>query len=200
MQQLVSFFKQADPRIAEIMLEIGPLSDPKQDSAFTTLVSAIISQQLSVKAAKTIHDRFIELLAGQVEPERLLLLDDVEMRSAGISGQKQKYLKSLAEHFVTEKAIYNNLDQLNDEEVIEQLTRIVGIGRWTAEMYLMFNLKRPNVFPLDDLGIRQNMERIYGITPSKKPNRKEYEEIASRWSPHRTIACRYLWASKDLKK
>ena len=200
MKDLISFFKKADPIIADIIMQVGPLAETEQRSAFKTLVSAVISQQLSVKAAKTIHDRLIHLLDGEVTAQRMLALDSERMRAVGISGQKQGYLHSLAEHFIADEDTFNNLHALDDEAVILQLTRIKGIGRWTAEMYLMFNLKRPDVFPFDDLGIRQNMERHYNIPASKKPNRSDYEAIASKWRPHRTAACRYLWASKDLKK
>lgn len=200
MNDLIAFFKKADPVIADIMVEVGPLTETKPQSAFATLVSAIISQQLSVKAAKTIHKRLVQLMDGEVDAESLLRLESDNVRAVGISGQKQGYLRSLSEHFLADEEIYNNLDRLDDEAVIEQLTRIKGIGRWTAEMYLMFNLGRPDVFPFDDLGIRQNMERLYNIPTSKKPDRSLYEAIAAKWSPHRTAACRYLWASKDIKK
>lgn len=200
MKDLISFFEKVDPVIADIIVQLGPLAETEERSAFKTLVSAVISQQLSVKAANTIHDRLIHLMDGEVTPQRMLELDSERMRSVGISGQKQGYLHSLAEHFIADSDTYNNLHALDDETVILQLTRIKGIGRWTAEMYLMFNLKRPDIFPFDDLGIRQNMERLYNIPSSKKPNRSEYEAIAAKWRPHRTAACRYLWASKDIKK
>ncbi|MFM1930952.1 MAG: hypothetical protein RL226_255, partial [Bacteroidota bacterium] len=194
---ILAHFQRNDPFIAGLIMRLGPLTYPLASSAFETLVHAIIGQQLSVKAADTIHRRFLELIVYQVTPSQVLRLNEEDLRSVGISRQKASYLYSLAEHFSAMPEKYNAMETLDDEEIISLLTAIKGIGRWTAEMYLMFNLCRDDVFPFDDLGIRQQMERHYSLPIDKKPNRKAYEAIAEKWRPYRSIACRYLWNSKD---
>lgn len=162
------------------------------------LLESIVSQQLSVKAAATIHGRFMALFEDGIPyPEKLLALDVPTLRSVGLSNQKASYMHNVAAFFVQEKLHGANWDTLTDEEIIQKLTKIKGVGRWTVEMILMFTLGRPDVLPVDDLGIQQAMKRLYELEETGKALRARMVEIAEPWRPYRTHACRYLWKWKD---
>ncbi len=161
------------------------------------LVEAIVSQQLSVKAADTIYFRFLTLFPKSKFPkaEALIKLPTAQYRKVGISGPKTKYIKHLANMVTTKELKLNQLHKLDNEAVIAELIKVKGIGRWTAEMFLMFTLLRPDVFSYGDLGLRNAIKKLYKL--KTQPTQKQLERITKKWSPHRTTAARYLWRSLD---
>ncbi len=172
------------------------------DDVYLALLESIVSQQISVKAADSIFRKFRLLFPNEYPtPARLLLLSESDLRSAGLSGQKAKYLQSVAEFAQSQpdgRHAFDraHFDTMTDEDVVQYLLPIKGVGRWTVEMLLMFVLDRPDVFPIDDLVIRQKMVRAYGLTETGRPLYKQLHAIAEAWRPHRTLACRYLWRWK----
>ncbi len=186
-----------DPVLAAIIPEITlPEPQPRQD-VFNALIRSIVSQQLSTKAAATIYQRFAALFEGnEINPTRILSTDEQVLRSAGLSKQKSTYLKEVADFFSGEA---ENMDwqQLSDEQIVKHLTRIKGVGVWTVQMILMFHMARPDVFPVDDLGIQQSMADLYGITAEKQALKKQMLRIADNWRPYRSYASRYLWKWRD---
>jgi len=161
-------------------------------------VRAIVSQQLSVKAADTIYNRFLGLFKNGVpDAKSILKLKDDKLRSVGLSYQKAGYIKNIATFSLEQSLDHKLLKVKSDDELVEYLVQIKGVGRWTVEMLLMFNLNRPDVFPKDDLGIQNGMKKLYNLTSERKALLKEMEEIAESWRPHRTLACRYIWRYKD---
>lgn len=174
----------------------------KEKDIYFYLLKAITSQQLSTKAAATIWKRFLELFPNEYpDAEKLIHMLPEKLRTAGLSMQKTGYLKNIAQFSIEKSLDYKVLNKLNDHDLIIYLTEIKGVGKWTAEMILMFALKRTNVLPLDDLGIQQAMQKAYGIdTKNKKEMYLKMEQIADKWQPYKTIASMYLWNWKDLKK
>jgi DNA-3-methyladenine glycosylase II len=169
---------------------IKPIKKPLY---FEDLVDAICSQQLSGKAAKTIFSR-IKTLLVKITPENVLSKTDQELRDCGLSWAKVKYVKDLATHVDNKSLDLSNLDNISDEEVISELILVKGIGRWTAEMFLMFSLGRPDIFPVDDLGIKKGFEKVTG----KKWDKIKSAKFAERnWSPYKTVACWYLYRSLE---
>lgn len=162
---------------------------------FTDLVESIISQQLSGKAASTIFNRVRSLCKEVIDPRTILILEEEKLRKAGLSYAKIKYVKDLSKQIAKGELNLNKLDRLSDdEEVIQNLIKVKGIGRWTAEMFLMFSLARTNVFPVDDLGIKKGFEKATG----KKPDREKMLSFSQKqWGPHRTAASWYLWRSLE---
>lgn len=161
---------------------------------YLALLESIVSQQISVKAADSIFARFKLLFTDEYpHPKLLLEKSEEELRTAGLSFQKINYLKNVAT-FTLEKGMdYEIINQMTDEEIVAYLIPIKGVGRWTVEMLLMFVLERPDVFPVDDLVIRQKMIKAYNVTEEGRPLYKKLHEIAENWRPFRTLACRYLW-------
>lgn len=182
-----------DPVLGGVVKEYGPLDALVVDEYFYSLAESIVSQQLSVKASDTIFGRLREATA--LDPLRVLSLSDEQCEQIGLSGQKQRYLRDLARHFVDNPAVFAHLDTLGDEAVIAELTGVVGIGRWTAQMFLIFTLARPDVFAPDDLGLQNAIMRLYDLP--EKPTPKQAAAFAERWAPYRSTACRYLWKSLD---
>jgi DNA-3-methyladenine glycosylase II len=190
----------ADPVMAGLIARIGPVSierrrrgRPRGD-AYTTLLRAIVGQQLSAKAAATIYDRVIGLFDGGTPSAAALLEIDYDaLRGAGLSGRKVEYVKDLARHVVSGELEADRLDDLTDEKVIEEVTAVRGLGVWTAHMFLIFHLEREDVLPVGDLGIRNAIKAEYGL--DELPTPAEMEELAEPWRPHRTLACLYLWES-----
>ncbi len=161
---------------------------------FVELVDAITSQQLSGKAASTIFNRLKEACKGEITPEKLRKLRTEELRKCGLSYAKCSYVKDLADKTLNSKLEIIKLDKLPDEEVVKELVAVKGIGRWTAEMFLMFSLARPDVFPVDDLGIKKGFEKVTG----KKFDRIKPAKFAEKyWAPYRTVASWYLWRSLE---
>ena len=196
----LAHLKRSDPVLAALIEAAGPLGDaragrPDSDDHYGALVRAIVGQQLSVLAARAIYGRLTERFGGRAPtPQEILDDEPEELRAAaGLSRAKVTFLRSLAEHVLSGELELPRLDQLEDAEVIEELTAVKGIGLWSAQMFLMFHLDRPDVLPVGDLGIRRAIERAYGLPDL--PEAPQMEEIASPWRPHRTLACRYLWRS-----
>lgn len=163
---------------------------------FTMLVRAIVFQQLSTKAATTIYNRLLESLPGGLPtPPAIVSLTDEQLRAAGISRQKAIYLRDLAEKVITGAVLLDVVDTMSDEQVIAALTKVKGIGRWTAEMFLIFRLQRPDVLPLDDIGIVNAIHKAYRLR--KKPTPARMQKLAESWRPYRSIACWYLWRSLE---
>ena len=188
-----------DPVLAETIRRIGAcgMASRLLTDHLTTLVRAIVGQQLSSKAAATIFGRLRALFPdGQITVEGLQALDDPALRGVGLSSQKLAYLRDLCARITDGRLQLDELDQLSDEHVIERLIAVKGFGRWTAEMFLMFRLQRPDVLPVGDLGICTAVQRIYRLRQRPKPER--LTKIGEAWRPYRSIACWYLWES--LKK
>ena len=181
--------------------EHGPLSVEERrrgrpDDAYGALLRAIVGQQLSTRAARTIYGRLLELFEGRVPtPRELIAADPDAIRAAGLSRPKIAYLRDLAERVEDGELDLDRLDELPDAEVAAQLIAVKGLGQWTVDMFLMFHLGRPDVLPVGDLGIRRAVERLYDLT--ELPDAREVERIAEPWRPHRTLACLYLWTSAD---
>lgn len=184
--------------MARIVSAVGPCRlEPRRGmSDFAYLTRAILAQQISVAAARSIAARLNAHFGSPLRPERVLAAPEAELRGLGLSRQKAAYLRDLAAH-VEHGLPLHRLGRLSDERVIETLSVVKGIGRWTAEMYLMFRLARPDVLPTDDLGIRVAMKRAYRMRSLPKPERMR--KIASAWEPFRTVACWYLWQSLEMK-
>lgn len=168
----------------------------KRSDLFAALAGSIVSQQLSTKAADTIWERLKVACGGRVTPEAITRLRTPRLRACGLSAAKTKTLKELSKAILSGNLDLLRLRTISEEEAIERLSEIWGIGRWTAEMFLMFALRREDVFSPGDLGLVRAMETLYGIAPNSKPH--VYEAIAIKWSPHRTFACRILWRTRDV--
>ncbi len=186
----------ADPMLARLVADLGPcrLQLHRGGSAFAYLARAILAQQISVAAARSIARRLRDRFGAPLRPEHILGTSDSELRSLGLSRQKAAYLRDLAER-TRDGLSLDRLSRLSDDDVIETLTVVKGIGRWTAEMYLMFRLGRPDVLPVGDLGIQSAMKRAYRMRSMPKPERMR--RIAKPWRPYRTVASWYLWRSLD---
>jgi DNA-3-methyladenine glycosylase II len=169
-------------------------SEERPADAYGALLRAIVGQQLSTKAARTIYLRVIDLFDGETPaPERLLEASVADLRGAGLSGRKVEYIQDLARHVLSGELELDRLGELGDEEAIEELVAVRGLGRWTAEMFLIFHLERPDVLSGGDLGIRKAIQIEYGLEQMPAPQRAV--EIGERWSPHRSLASLYLWES-----
>jgi DNA-3-methyladenine glycosylase II len=190
----------SDPVMADLVDRLGEwtIGDrrrglPKPD-AYGALLRTIVGQQLSTKAARTIHERVLGLFGGRTPtPEELLAVSEEDLRGAGLSGRKVTYIRDLAAHVQDGELELDRLDELSDEEVIEEIVAVRGLGRWSAEMFLMFHLERPDVFSGGDLGLRRAIQVAYGLEEMPTPD--EADERAERWRPHRTLAAVYLWES-----
>ncbi len=189
-----------DPKMGALMRTIGPCGLParQREDHLTALISAIVSQQLSTKAAATIFRRFAALFPNGVitDAAAIDLFDDAALRGVGLSGQKVKYVRDLCARLADGRLRLEELDTLPDEEVIVRLTEVKGFGRWTAEMFLMFRLMRPDVLPVGDLGIVNAIQRVYKMR--KRPDPKRMLALGEAWRPYRTVACWYLWQSLRL--
>ena len=176
----------------------GPCRIQYGEPCFASLAETIVYQQLNGKAAATIFKRFADLAGQPLLPTGVLKLSDEQMRAAGLSKQKLSYLRSLAELTLSGVLNFEQLPNLPNEEVIAHLTQVKGIGIWSAQMFLMFTLRRPDVLPTGDLGIQMAMQKHY--RKRKLPKPAEMEKIARPWAPYRTYACWYLWRSVDTKE
>jgi DNA-3-methyladenine glycosylase II len=194
---------KSDPKMAALIERVGKIdlatrlkrrSEERPDDAYGALLRAIVGQQLSTKAARTIYLRVIDLFDGKTpSPEQLLEAPEEDLRAAGLSGRKTEYIRDLASHVLSGELELDRLDTLSDEEVIEEIVAVRGLGQWTAEMFLLFHLERPDVLSGGDLGIRKAIQIEYGLEEMPPP--KQVIEIGEPWRPYRSLASLYLWES-----
>jgi DNA-3-methyladenine glycosylase II len=197
-RKAVNHLRKSDPVMRKIIDLVGPcrLKPNHEGSHFDHIVRAIIYQQLSGKAASTIHGRVKGLFGDRnPTPEEITAATDEMLRGAGVSPQKLKYLRDLALKVMAGDVALDSVHSMADEEIIELLTRVKGVGRWTAQMFLMFRLGRVDVLPTVDLGINKAVQKAYGLR--RMPTPEKLLKIGSAWAPYRTIACWYLWRSLD---
>ena len=197
MRKAISYLKKSDPVLSAIIERVGPFRMNYEEPAFPSLAEAIVYQQLHGKAAATIFGRLAALTGNPLTPEGILKLSEEQMRAVGLSKQKLSYLRDLAAKTHSGELDFTRLPELSDAEVIKQLTQVKGIGVWTAHMFLMFALRRPNVLPTGDLGVQMAIRKHY--RKRKLPKPAQMEKIAKRWEPYRSVACWYLWKSMDVK-
>lgn len=193
----------ADPTMAALIRRLGEIdlqtrlrrrAEERPADAYGALLRAIVGQQLSTKAARTIYLRVLERFGGATpSPEQLLAAPEADLRAAGLSGRKVGYVRDLAAHVLSGELELDRLEELPDEEVIAEIVAVRGLGRWTAEMFLLFHLERPDVLSGGDLGIRKAIQVEYGLEEMPTPTR--VIEIGEAWRPHRSLASLYLWES-----
>ena len=193
----------ADPTMAALIERLGKLDiatrlrrrkEERPADAYGALLRAIVGQQLSTKAARTIYLRVLDLFGGTTPtPEQLLEASEEDLRGCGLSGRKTEYVRDLARHVLSGELELDRLPDLDDEQVIEEIVAVRGLGRWTAEMFLLFHLQRPDVLSGGDLGIRKAIQVEYGLEEMPTPTR--VLEIGEPWRPHRSLASLYLWES-----
>ena len=190
-----------DPKLAAIIPKIEIPDVDTHNDIYLDLLDSIVSQQLSVKAAGTIFQRFLEIY-DDLNPTPYKILDtDVEiLRGCGLSYQKAGYIQNIAAYWIDNQCTKKDWLSRTDDDIISELTTIKGVGKWTVQMILMFRLNRLDVFPVDDLGIRQGMVLLYGIEETGKAVLKKMHELAEPWRPYRSVACRYIWRYKDTVK
>jgi len=186
-------FLLKDPILGKIIDKVGDYSLKRRNHHFAVLVESIISQQLATKAAEAIFRRFTKLYPKFPTATQILATRRSKLRKTGMSGMKIDYLKDLARNIEEGKLKIKSLPKMSDEQVIEQLTQIKGIGRWTAEMFLIFSLGRQDVLPVHDLGLKKAVQFAFSLPQLPKP--KEVEKLGERWKPYRSIATWYLWKS-----
>jgi DNA-3-methyladenine glycosylase II len=191
---------RADPILGAIIKREGAcgLADRSAEPCFRSLLRALVSQQLSVKAAATIFSRLLALFPeddGCPRPEAILQVSLETLRGVGLSRQKASYLHDLSARVVAGTLRLDELDGLSDEQVMAALTAVKGVGRWTAEMILIFQLRRPDVLPVDDVGVLRSIQNVYELR--KRPSEKQVLRMGERWRPYRSIAAWYLWAALD---
>lgn len=187
-----------DPKLKMLLanVEVQPLSE--RGDLYSSLIRAIVGQQLSVKAAATIYGRFIDLFEdGYAYPEELLAMDLPTLRSVGLSRQKSGYMHNIAQFFTENKLQDKDWASMKDDEIIDFLTPVKGVGKWTVQMILMFTLHRDDVFPVDDLGIQNAMRSLFEMEETGRAFKAKMKEISLPWQPYRTHACRMLWRWKD---
>jgi len=197
MRKAINHLNKSDPVLAAIIEKIGPCKMQFGEPTFHSLAEAILYQQLNGKAAVTIFNRFTALAGDPLTPEGILKLTDTQMRGVGLSKQKNSYLRDLSEKTKAGLLEFERLPELSEQEVIEHLTQVKGIGVWTAHMFLMFTLRRPDILPTGDYGVQAAIKKYYGKRKWPKP--AVMEKIAKPWVPYRSIACWYLWKSLDVK-
>ena len=223
MRKAVLHLKKSDPVMRSIIERIGPLKMQFGEPTFHSLAESIIYQQLNGRAAVTIFNRFAALAGEPLTPEGILNLTPEQMRSVGLSKQKSSYLLDMAEHAHRGELEFSRLSEMSEDEVIAHLTQVKGVGVWTAHMFLMFTLRRPDILPTGDFGIRMAMYKHYLEKRVRKngtargsvarkgkkakpkkikivlPTPEQMQKIAKKWEPYRSIACWYLWQSLDVK-
>jgi DNA-3-methyladenine glycosylase II len=186
-----------DPVLRDLMRRYGAcgLAAAQHTDPFKALLRAIVSQQLSTRAAATIFARFTALFDGEPTPTAIAAVSDQQLRACGLSAAKLAYIRDLCARVADGSLPLDNLNHMPDEDVIAALTQVKGIGRWTAEMFLMFRLHRPDVLPVGDLGIVRAVQKVYGLR--KTPTADRLSRIGESWRPYRSVACWYLWASLE---
>jgi DNA-3-methyladenine glycosylase II len=196
MKKAINHLKKADPVLAAIIERVGPYTMEYREPEFQTLVRSIVYQQLSGKAAMTILNRLLEGANSEpLTPQAILKLRPQKMRKLGLSQQKVTYIRELARMTRDGEIQFERLAEWEDAEVVAHLTRVKGVGVWTVHMFLMFALRRPNVLPVGDLGVRMAMKKAYGFADLPKP--EEMEKIAASWKPWCSVASWYMWRSLE---
>lgn len=191
----IAHLKKSDPRLKVVIEGVKMKELAASRGPFEALVEAIVSQQLSIKAADTIFARFVALTPGRKfpTPREVLKMPTAKMRACGLSKMKVGFIKDLARKTLDGTLDFKRMDAMSDAEVIEHLVKVKGIGQWTAEMFLIFSLQRDDVFSYGDLGLRNAMQKIYKM--KKAPTPAQAERITAKWRPYRSLGSRYLWAS-----
>lgn len=197
MRKAILHLKKSDPVLRAIIERVGPYKIEYGEPTFHSLAESILYQQLNGKAAVVIFDRFTKAAGDPLTPEGILKLSDAQMRAVGLSKQKTAYLRDLAQKTKDGLLNFERLSGMSNEEVIEHLTQVKGVGVWTAHMFLMFTLRRPDILPTGDYGIQAAMKKHY--RKRKWPKPKDMEKIAKPWAPYRSVASWYLWRSLDIK-
>ena len=195
MKKAIQHLRRNDPILSEIIDRVGDYSIQFRDPVFETLVRSIVYQQLSGRVASVIFGRLAAAAGGPLTPENILKMRPARMRKLGLSKQKTIYIRDLARHTRDGRVVFEELAALDDGLIIERLTRVKGIGVWTVHMFLIFALRRTDILPVGDLGIRNAMRKAYGL--SEPPTSLEMEQLAKRWRPYCTVASWYLWRSLD---
>jgi DNA-3-methyladenine glycosylase II len=184
--------------MSELITKFGVIEIHSHKDIFSSLVYSIIEQQLSSKAATTIYNRFLSLFPnGKFTPEKIINLELIQLRNIGTSWAKARSLHDLSQKIINKTLILENLPNMSDEEVFNHLIQVKGIGPWSAQMQLMFTLNRPDIFPLEDVGIQNAFVKLFGLNRKHKSLKTKMLKIANKWRPYRTLACRYLWVSLD---
>ncbi len=197
MKKATNHLKKSDPVLAAIIERIGPCRMQFGEPTFHTLAESILYQQLNGKAAATIFVRFTAAAGDPLTPQGILKLTDAEMRAVGLSRQKTSYLRDLSEKTAAGLLEFERMAAMSEEEVIAHLTRVKGVGVWTAHMFLMFTLRRPDIMPVGDYGVQAAIKKHY--KKRKWPKPAVMLKIAKPWAPYRSIACWYLWRSLEIK-
>lgn len=196
MRSPLQHLKKSDPVMAAIIQRVGKFTLQYSEPSFETLARSIVYQQLSGRVASVIYGRLLAAAGEErLTPAGVMKLRPERMRKVGLSGQKTLYIRELAKHTRRGSVVFEDLPEFDDAGVIEHLTRVKGIGVWTAQMFLMFALRRPDVLPVADLGIRTAIKKAYELADLPKP--LEIEKIAAAWKPHTSVACWYLWRSLE---
>ena len=196
-RKAIDHLKKSDPVLAQIIERVGPCRMEFGEPTFHSLAEAILYQQLNGKAAVTIFNRFAALAGNPLTPPGILKLTDAQMREVGLSRQKTSYLRDLSEKTQAGLLEFARMPQMAEEDVIAHLTQVKGVGVWTAHMFLMFTLRRPDILPTGDYGVQAAMKKYYKKRKWPKPD--VMDKIAKPWAPYRSIACWYLWKSLDMK-
>jgi len=187
-----------EPNISRVLQAIEMPDFTPSRKIYFDLLESIVSQQLSVKVATVIFNRFLALFPDNYpHPELVIAIETTQLRSVGLSNQKAGYLQNVAQFALAHDLENKDWHTMSDDEVIQFLTQIKGVGKWTVQMLLMFSLGRPDVLPIDDLGIQQGMAKIFGLQETGKELKNKMVELAEPWRPWRTVACRYVWRWKD---
>src|SRR5260370_20828002 len=197
MRHAVTHLKKSDPVLRAIIERVGSFRMEFGESEVHSLAEALVDRQLNGKAAVTLFKRFAALAGEPLTPEGILKLTDDQLRSVGLSKQKSSYLKDMAGRAARGELDFTRLPEMTDDEVIKHLTQVKGVGVWTAHMFLMFTLRRPNVLPTGDYGIQMAIKKHY--KKRKMPKPEVMAKIAKSWEPYRSVACWYLWRSLDIK-
>ncbi|MEW6251720.1 MAG: DNA-3-methyladenine glycosylase 2 family protein [Planctomycetota bacterium] len=195
--------RRADARLAALIDRVGPYCPKLTRNPFLALLGSIVHQQVSMSAAATIYGRLCETCRdgrrrAAPTPNAILAVSDVRLRAAGLSRQKVRYVRNIAEAFAARRLTAARLRRMSDEEVIDAVTQLKGVGRWTAEMLLIFCLERPDVWPVDDLGVRLAVAKLLGLPTT--PAAREIVTVAEAWRPYRSVATWYLWRSLERKE
>lgn len=195
-ESALSHLRAVDPILAGIIERVGEYAMQYHEPTFRALVRSIVFQQLHGKAARAIFDRLQQKAGGGITPDSILKLRPTQMRAIGLSKQKLTYIRDLARKTRDGLVEFERFSEMSDEEVIAELTQVNGIGEWTAHMFLMFALRRPNILPTGDYGVRSAMRKAYGMKVMPKP--RTMQRIARSWHPYRSVASWYMWRSLDV--